>query len=243
MVGQLAAPGRAITEFVLPLYRDTDFAYALAAVMVFMAAFILVIALFAHAFRMSAIGRRQRLLSQNITGPGTGPGGDGLSPHELHFREDFDRISTVMGASDAFATPLALAWRNYTKTFSKGPEGPVTTPFRPRFFLLPATMGSGFLDFCANLFVAIGLLATFVGLVAALTFASTGMQSGSAEEMQLAVQDLLGASASKFVTSIAGVGLSIILRLTDRLLDNREASAAEGLCNSLEACLRIRLAS
>ena len=106
---QLAAPGRAITEFILPLYRDTDFAYALAAVMVLMAAFILVIALFAHAFRMSAIGRRQRLLSQNITGPGTGPGGEGLSSHELDFREDFDRISTAMGASDAFATPLAIA--------------------------------------------------------------------------------------------------------------------------------------
>lgn len=238
MMETLAVPGRRLTEWILPLYRDTTFAYALATVMVLVAVLLCLLAIYVHSLRMAATRRRRRVLSSELTGLGTAAGGN-LSQQELYFREEYDRISAVMTGADAYASHLVTAWRNYAKTFVRADSGPVVSPFRPRTFLIPATGGSGFLEFCANIFVAFGLLATFVGLVAALTFASTGMQTGDASQMQLAVRDLLGASASKFVTSIAGVGLSIVLRILDRSLTLREEKEVELLADGLESGLRI----
>ena len=61
-----------------------------------------------------------------------------------------------------------------------------------------------------NYLVGLGLLFTFLGLVAALYFASAGVASASVQDAQGALRDLLGAATFKFVTSIAGLGASIV---------------------------------
>jgi Pyruvate/2-oxoacid:ferredoxin oxidoreductase gamma subunit len=63
----------------------------------------------------------------------------------------------------------------------------------------------------------VGLTITFLGIVAALTQATSTMSSnGGSAAMQQALLGLLAIAATKFWSSIAGVASSIILRLTAR---------------------------
>ena len=77
-----------------------------------------------------------------------------------------------------------------------------------------------------NLFVGIGLLLTFVGLVAALTFTTKAIGgAATSQQTQEALKDLLHAASFKFYTSIAGLLVSIALTMTLRCssatLENR----------------------
>ena len=60
-----------------------------------------------------------------------------------------------------------------------------------------------------NILVGIGLLFTFLGLISALYFAAQGVASESVQDAQAALKELLHAATFKFVTSIAGLGMSI----------------------------------
>ena len=65
----------------------------------------------------------------------------------------------------------------------------------------------------ADYFVGGGLIMTFVGLVAALYFAALGLQSGSLEETRASLTALLSAATFKFITSIAGIGTSMLFSI------------------------------
>lgn len=239
MLDRLAEPSRSVADYILPLYLDTTFAYALASLMALVAALLIALAIIGNVVRVSQIKRREKIMTAEIGGLSGGEPKDGSSAQEREFRDDFERIDNFLVQPGFLAPGLALAWHQYRRTLSQSPSGVYQSPYRPRAFFLPAVRPGGGLDFAANIFVAFGLLATFVGLVAGLTFAAGGMESGNPGAMQAAITDLLAASASKFVTSIAGVGLSIVLRIAGRLLVARERSALNSFCNTLEAAIRI----
>ena len=67
-------------------------------------------------------------------------------------------------------------------------------------------------------FVGIGLVTTFLGLVAALYFAAQGMKSGNYEDARLSLMHLLSAASFKFTTSIAGVASSLCLSFLYKFL-------------------------
>lgn len=73
-----------------------------------------------------------------------------------------------------------------------------------------------------NIFVGIGLLCTFLGLSAALQGISL---NGNMQEMQEGLQHVLSAASVKFITSITGLFISIILTIaikwTSSALDNK----------------------
>lgn len=60
-----------------------------------------------------------------------------------------------------------------------------------------------------NLLIGSGLLFTFIGLVAALYFASKGLEAANTMEAQVELRKLLHAATFKFVTSIAGLFASL----------------------------------
>ena len=70
-------------------------------------------------------------------------------------------------------------------------------------------------------------------------FAADGIASDNVASMQAALRDLLAAAASKFVTSVAGVGLSLMLRLLERLLTVDLRREADRLAKSLESGIRV----
>jgi hypothetical protein len=235
----LSATLRGAVEWVLQLYRDVDFAYGVAATMVLLAAVLVSLAAITHLLRTTALQRRQRQISSFINFASRVAGRDSGDDRESQFASRFREIDAEMQRSDGFSAPLALAWRRYRKTLSFVGAPPIRSTQRPAAFFYSAMPPPTWLGFAANMFVAFGLLATFLGLVAALTFASEGMASDDIGAMQLALRDLLNAAASKFVTSIAGVGLSIVLRVTERVLTLSLRSRLDQLSNAMEFGIRV----
>ncbi len=99
----------------------------------------------------------------------------------------------------------------------------------------------------SGIFVGTGLLLTFVGLVAALYFSSTainmvidGAQGLSASEQTKAIQkalaQLLNTATFKFLTSIAGLGCSLVLAFFQRTWTARLEQKFQELCRELERC-------
>jgi hypothetical protein len=82
-------------------------------------------------------------------------------------------------------------------------------------------------------------LLTFLGLVAALSFAAEGMRSADSNGMLEAMRDLLAAASSKFVTSIAGVGLSLVLNVLERILTSDLRRNLDALSSAVELGIRV----
>ncbi len=97
-------------------------------------------------------------------------------------------------------------------------ETPIRATHSPDSYLSIAaaegkTVHLGFYKGMADYFVGAGLILTFIGLVAALYFAALGLQSGSLEETRASLTALLSAATFKFITSIAGIGTSMLFSM------------------------------
>lgn len=235
---QLASWGRGLIQSVLPLYRDTNFAYAVASVMAAVAAVLLVLAVLRHLAVVQALLRRRIQITSFIAFK-SGGAVSAADPQEDQFSNRFREIDAAMSKGGLFMSALARAWRRYRKTFTFVNAPPVRSTQRPNRFLYAAAPPPTWLGFSANLFVGFGLLATFLGLVAALTFASEGMESGDTNVMLKSIRDLLGAASSKFVTSIAGVGLSLALNLAERILSADLRRHLDDLSAAIELGVRV----
>jgi hypothetical protein len=84
-----------------------------------------------------------------------------------------------------------------------------------------------------NYFVGFGLLFTFLGIVAALYFASSGV-TGTIDKAQHALGDLLNAATFKFLASIARLVCSIAFSLLYRWRIRAIDRAFDQLCAQLE---------
>lgn len=83
-------------------------------------------------------------------------------------------------------------------------------------------------------FIGLGLMLTFVGLIAALKFAATGVASPDLAVAKSALDALLAAAAFKFMTSIAGLGSALILSIATRSATYAVESAASRLAREIE---------
>lgn len=157
------------------------------------------------------------------------------SPNALH-----DRFSTI-NQRLASNPVIGEAWRAFVGTLVPvpGQEGVLGATRRPREDLNESILtGAGinlrFYTAVPNYLVGLGLLFTFAGLVAALYFASAGVAAASIQEAQAALRHLLGAATFKFVTSIAGLGASIVYSSREKTHLYRFAHRLDALCTALE---------
>ncbi|MEO1020298.1 MAG: hypothetical protein AAFY56_21810 [Pseudomonadota bacterium] len=86
-----------------------------------------------------------------------------------------------------------------------------------------------------NIMVGVGLFFTFLGLIAALYFASRGVAASDIAVAQAALGDLLAAATFKFVTSVVGLGSSIVLSLSEKSQMHHFHQRVAQLCGALEA--------
>lgn len=235
----LADAGRGLIEGLLPAFRNTDFAYGLAGLMVMASLVIAVIAILRHVAATSALRVRRRQIVGYISLGKSDETGVGADPQEAQFARRFREIDASMQHAGLLSGGLAEAWRRYRKTFVFTGTPPVRSAQRPNAFFYGAVPPPTWLGFAANTFVGFGLLATFLGLVAALTFAAEGMRDSDPGGMLEALRNLLAAAASKFVTSIAGVGLSLLLNLLERLLTADVRRNLDGLSSAVELGIRV----
>lgn len=234
----LGAAAREFVERLLPLYRDTDFAYEIVGVMIISALALVAVALIRHVVTSRALRARTREIAGFVRAPGGGKD-DGTALQEREFLARFDEVERAMCRQAPFSADLSGVWSRYRKTFSFVDAPPVRVAQSPGEYFFGAISPPSWLGFAAGLFIAFGLLATFIGLIAALTFATEAMVSSDASVVQSALRDLLASAASKFITSVAGVGLSIFLRVVERVLTVRLRERVEQLSHALELGLRV----
>ena len=239
MFDSIANGGRSLIEGLLPAFRNTQFAYGLAGLMALAAAVLAAIAIMRHLVAAGALQARRRQISGFLSFEGADTSRIGADAREAQFADRFTEIDEAMQRPGVFSGALAHAWRCYRKTFAFTGKAPIRAAQRPNVFFYGAVRPPTWLGLAANTFVGIGLLLTFLGLVAALTFAAEGMSSADNNAMLEAMRDLLSAASSKFVTSIAGVGLSLGLNVLERILTSDLRRNLDALSSAVELGIRV----
>ena len=154
------------------------------------------------------------------------------------FARQFEAVQQAMMRAQPAAPDLQRGWIEYRQTFVELEPEAISTSAHAGDFFGGAGRAGRTLEWWANIFVAIGLLFTFLGIVAALSQATRAIDSGGgAAQMQAALGALLSIAAAKFWTSVAGIAASLLLRIVGRRWrDALEGYEAE-LCEGLDACV------
>lgn len=152
------------------------------------------------------------------------------------FARDFEAIDAAMNSGEgAGAKQLQHAWTQFKETFVDDTSQTLfEATARPDGYFLHLGSEARVLVWWANIFVALGLTATFLGIIAALAGAVATVGGGNMQQMQAGLMTLLTMTATKFWTSIGGVGASIILRLMAQKWQKQIDLKLETLCERLE---------
>lgn len=133
------------------------------------------------------------------------------------FAVQFYEIDAAMIAGGRESQEIRQAWSQFRETILDESEVPMRATMRADGYFLHLGDDTRILAWWANIFVAVGLTFTFLGIVAALTSTVTALSTASGSgNMTPALINLLTITSVKFWTSIAGVLASIILRVFDR---------------------------
>ncbi|MBV8888523.1 MAG: hypothetical protein JO305_02525 [Alphaproteobacteria bacterium] len=203
-------------------FRDGRVPFRLSFGIVAAALALLAILIVWGALAASRIHRLRRL----VRSAGTG----------AEFRRNLPRIDRALSRS-----MFGAAWNEYRQCLKEGDDG-VLYPRRPDEYLglhaiTSASFPARFFAAAHGYFIGIGLLFTFIGLVAALKFAAAGVASSDLAAAKEALNYLLSAAAFKFVTSIAGLGSSLLLSVAARSVTFAIEGAAHGLAGDLERAM------
>ena len=153
---------------------------------------------------------------------------------------DIDRMfENLMGRGGA-RSRLATAWREFRET-TIAPDNEtdsLANTERPSAFFNRDELGidAGIWRYIPAFFVSVGLLLTFLGLVAALD--QTGRildvaPAGGAATTE-GLKTLLNIAGAKFIMSLTGLFCSIVFTLTLRYAGKRTDRALHGLCADIE---------
>jgi len=158
-------------------------------------------------------------------------------PDEPAFADEFEAIATRLQRSRL----VGHAWSEFRETLVVPDQagGVVQNTTRPHAFInyqtaLDRSTALRLMPHIPNYFVGIGLLLTFIGLVAALNFANSTV-GGDIDAAILGLQDLLAAATFKFWTSISGLLSSIVLSFIFRLYGLSLENQFGHLCRALES--------
>ncbi len=120
-------------------------------------------------------------------------------------------------------TKLEGLWAGYGKNISiTTPDGmrtniPSSTYFNDDNVSAAYKLNLRMLDAVSGMLVGLGLLGTFLGL----TVGIAGFDSSSSNNIQQSIQNLLGGMWTAFITSLVGMGLSIIYTLIYKFIHNK----------------------
>jgi len=153
------------------------------------------------------------------------------------FKQRFPAIFEGLAQDPVLGRP----WRGYAGSFTPVPgnDQALGAPRPPQAVFddaLFARVGLNlrFYQAVPNILVGIGLLFTFVGLVAALHFASAGVTAADVREAQGALKELLAAATFKFATSIAGLAASLVFSWREKVHLHAVQADIRRFCGLLE---------
>ncbi len=171
--------------------------------------------------------------------------GDDTSPEaeRRSFAAFYFEIAAAFSQPSHGNENLLSAWREFTQSIVNETETPIRNTARPRVYFGSAIPSQERLIFWSNTLLGLGLLFTFLGLIAALdaslksiaVSSSQSLAGGSdAGAMQKAITSLLTVASAKFFTSVAGVFASLILRGAAHRVRQKSNEAIDGVCKLLE---------
>jgi ABC-type transporter Mla subunit MlaD len=203
-----------------------------------MAAYI-ALALIAAAFLITAIyylmyhRRLAKALSARLVllNEVTGDGKTDVDTARQEFARRFDEIDQRMMEGEGEVLPLRRAWEEFRETIVDPTAGVLQNAARPGYFFVNLSDHHRGLNWFANIFIAIGLLITFLGIIAALSSLDFG---DGAENMQVQINTLLNVAGAKFWASVGGIVASIVLRAFDYRFSKSINSGLSMLCDKLE---------
>lgn len=134
-----------------------------------------------------------------------------------------DGLDRVLGPS--FLGPDWRAWR----AAGGRPSAYITLDSLER-----AGLRLGLIQALPNYFVGLGLVMTFLGLIAGLWFASQGMRTADMIEARAALVHLLNSATFKFLTSVAGIAMSLVVSLAFRIAVQSLRHRLDLLCDRIE---------
>lgn len=138
-------------------------------------------------------------------------------------------------AHDGGNPEFQRAWVEFEESIVDLQAEQLKNTVRPDEFFGPLADQSRGLLFWANIAVAVGLVLTFVGIIAALGKTAGALNDAQAVgSMQGALRELLSVTAAKFLTSAAGVSASIWFRWMDSKLQATLRSAIGDFTDTLE---------
>lgn len=143
------------------------------------------------------------------------------------FASGFMEAAAALGEDGPGAGGLAAAWRELREFIFDETETPIrcATKAQPIFARAAPRLAS--LTLWSNVFVGVGLILTFLGLIYALNVAAKGMDGGGVEGAKTALSGLLTVAGAKFFTSVGGLGISIWLRFAEHNLRRRGRAVAD----------------
>lgn len=150
-------------------------------------------------------------------------GGD---PHAA-FASGFMEVATALNAEGPGAKGLLCAWRELRESVFDETEAPIRCGAKAQPIFARAAPRLASLTLWSNVFVGVGLILTFLGLIVALNVAAQGMDGGGVEGAKTALSGLLTVAGAKFFTSVGGLGISIWLRFAEHGLRRRGRAAAD----------------
>jgi methyl-accepting chemotaxis protein len=152
------------------------------------------------------------------------------------------KIDEKMGSSGSLGR-LVGAWSEFCETLilpieSKGGEV-VKNTCRPNVFFNREDLHleHGFWRQVPSIFVSLGLLATFLGLISALNEASGALTSSGSQE---ALSRLLSVATAKFIMSLTGLACSIVFNIYLRFRNSQIDLELLRLCEIIEERLHFQ---
>ncbi len=158
------------------------------------------------------------------------------SRHEFADRfDDFEAALTTEGRrskSNPYGWYVKRAWAEYSETLvvpdDENSDTPVRNTVRPNFFFNTHDLGfeHGVWRHVPGIFVSVGLLLTFLGIIAAIN----GLKTFDDEAMRI----FLDAAKSKFIMSLSGLAASILFTVLYRFQSAGLDRKIAHLCDAIE---------
>jgi hypothetical protein len=162
-----------------------------------------------------------------------GNSGDALTERQS-FASGFVDLSAAMGRQEPGSQALVQAWREFQETFVDENADPIRNTGRPSVFFGRVAPRLAYLTFASNVFVGVGLILTFLGLIVALGQAAQGMSGDDVGAAKAALAGLLTVAGAKFFTSVGGLAASIWLRFVEHGLSKKSRALTEQISSLLE---------
>lgn len=164
---------------------------------------------------------------------------------EREFSQSFAALSSALERqrSNGPSTRLSQVWADFRRNLIEpaDPENDIIQSTTPAWSIFNVSMlgfGLSGWRFWPGLFVSVGLFLTFLGLVAALQqtgavlFETIDVVAGLS--MANALTDFLQVASSKFIMSLTGLFVSILLTVAIRVQDRRINVAIRGLALAID---------